>query len=54
MIKQGEEHGPWVQYHDNGQVFARGAFKDGIEVGTWELFEADGTLTERRVYPYEE
>ena len=27
-LKNGEKHGPWVQYHDNGQLESKGTFKD--------------------------
>jgi hypothetical protein len=31
-FKDGKEHGPWVTYHDNGQLWFRGTVKDGVKV----------------------
>ena len=28
-IRIGKKHGPWVFYHDNGQLDSEGTFKDG-------------------------
>ena len=28
-IRNGKKDGPWVRYHDNGQLFMKGTYKDG-------------------------
>ena len=28
-VKNGKKHGPWVSYHDNGQLWFEGTYKDG-------------------------
>jgi len=32
-IKDGKKHGPWVSYHDNGQLLGKGTYKDGERDG---------------------
>ncbi len=32
-IRNGKEEGPWVYYHDNGQLWSKGTYKDGKEDG---------------------
>jgi hypothetical protein len=27
-FRNGKKHGPWVKYHDNGQLASKGSFKD--------------------------
>ena len=31
-FRNGEKEGPWVEYHDNGQLWSKGTFKDGKKV----------------------
>jgi antitoxin component YwqK of YwqJK toxin-antitoxin module len=38
----GKEHGPWRDYHENGQLAAEGEYADGVEVGTWHYWDARG------------
>ena len=30
-FRNGKKHGPWVSYHDNGQVFSQGTYKNDKE-----------------------
>src|SRR5262245_28532295 len=39
---QGEESGPWVLYHPNGQRAAAGSYADGMRSGPWATFFPDG------------
>ena len=41
-IKNGNKVGPWVRYHDNGQLKEKGTFKDGEKVGSWVHYTSDG------------
>ena len=34
-FKNGKEDGPWVRYHDNGQLAGEGTYKDGEKDGPW-------------------
>ncbi len=34
--------GPYESFHDNGQLAARGQYKEGHEVGVWEYWLRDG------------
>jgi antitoxin component YwqK of YwqJK toxin-antitoxin module len=43
-FKDGKEHGPWVSYHDNGQVFSQGTYKNDKEDGPWVVYYKNGQL----------
>jgi len=42
--KDGKRDGPWVSYHDNGQLFQKGSYKDGNADGPWVGYMKDGTV----------
>ena len=42
-FRRGKEHGPWVWYHENGQLSWKGTYKDGKKEGPWVFFNKDGT-----------
>jgi antitoxin component YwqK of YwqJK toxin-antitoxin module len=37
-LKDGERHGPWEWYHENGQLGGKGSYKDGEMDGPWEEY----------------
>jgi hypothetical protein len=43
-FKDGKEHGPWVSYHDNGQVFSQGTYKNGKWDGPYISYHDNGQL----------
>ena len=43
-FKNGEQEGPWVSYHDNGQLWQKGDYKNGKEEGTWVWYHVNGQL----------
>ena len=43
-FKDGKEDGPWVRYHDNGQLSYKGTYKDGMEEGPWVRYYENGQL----------
>jgi len=43
-FKNGVRDGPWVGYHDNGQLGFRGAYKDGEPEGPWVEYHDNGQL----------
>ena len=43
-IKDGKLEGPWVSFHDNGQLSVKGAYKDGKLEGPWVGFFDNGQL----------
>jgi len=45
-LKDGKLEGPWVEYHDNGQLLSKGTYKDGEEDGLWGTYLADRTVWE--------
>ena len=38
----GKENGPWVNYHDNGQLWEKGTYKDGKRDGPWVFYRENG------------
>ena len=46
QIKDGVKDGPWVYYHDNGQLRSEGDYKNGKEDGPWVGYHKDGTVNE--------
>ena len=53
-IKDGKRHGPWVKYHENGQLSAKGTFKDGGRDGPWVWYNEDGTVDEEYTGPFKD
>jgi antitoxin component YwqK of YwqJK toxin-antitoxin module len=43
-LKNGRFDGPWVYYHDNGQLLSKGTYKDGRKVGSWVSYHDNGQL----------
>lgn len=43
-IKNGEEEGTWIRYHDNGQLYSKGNYKNGLEHGAWVFYYSNGLL----------
>ena len=49
-FKDGKKDGPWVAYHDNGQLYYRGTFKDGERDGPWVAYRDNGQLSSEGTY----
>ena len=43
-FRNGKKDGPWVKYHDNGQLWSKGIYKDGERDGPWVSYNEDGTV----------
>ena len=43
-IKNGKRDGPWVSYHENGQLSSKGPYKNGRREGPWVINLDDGTV----------
>ena len=43
-FRNGKKDGPWVKYHDNGQLWSKGIYKDGDRDGSWVWFHDNGTV----------
>jgi len=37
-------------YYDNGQVFRKGSFKDGLKDGPWSIYDKKGTMMDEVVF----
>ena len=45
LFKDGKKEGPWVRYHDNGQLREKGTFKDGTAPRCrWRTSARQGTI----------
>ena len=53
-FKDGKKDGPWVRYHDNGQLWEKGTYKDGKEEGPWVSYNEDGTVNEEYTGTYKD
>ena len=49
-FKDGKKHGPWVWYHDNGQLWRKGTYKDGERDGPWVEYHDNGQLWRKGAY----
>ena len=47
QLKDGERHGYWEQYHDDGSLSSKGNYIDGIPDGLAETFYPNGQLKNR-------
>jgi hypothetical protein len=43
-LKNGKPEGPWVIYHDNGQLQGKGDIKNLEREGPWVFYSEDGTV----------
>ena len=49
-IKNGKKDGPWIEYHDNGQLWSKGTYKDGKRVGPYVRYYANGQLSTKGTF----
>jgi hypothetical protein len=49
-FRDGKRVGPWVKYHDNGQLYSKGTIKDGKEDGPWVRYWDNGKLESKGIY----
>jgi antitoxin component YwqK of YwqJK toxin-antitoxin module len=49
-FKNGKEHGPWVYYHDNGQLWKKGNYKNGEKEGLGVFHHQNGHLGSKGNY----
>jgi len=49
-FKDGKRDGPWVSYHDNGQLHWKGTYKDGEWDGPWVNYWDNGQLQSKKIY----
>jgi antitoxin component YwqK of YwqJK toxin-antitoxin module len=50
-FRKGKKHGPWVSYHDNGQLEFKGTFKNGKWDGPWVNYNKDGIVDKKTQGP---
>ena len=49
-IEDGKQDGPWVGYHDNGQLMFTVTFKHGMPDGPWVLYHDNGQALSKGTY----
>jgi antitoxin component YwqK of YwqJK toxin-antitoxin module len=49
-LKDGKWDGPYVRYHDNGQLESKGTYKDGKEDGPYVSYYDNGQLKIKTTY----
>ena len=45
-----KEQGPWKEYYQNGQMKAKGTYKDGKRIGEWVFYHPTGKVEQKGVY----
>ena len=45
-----KRHGPFTSYDESGRKTMQGAYADGVRVGTWTWYNADGSIQKTQVY----
>ena len=53
-LKEGKFDGPFVEYHENGQIFEKGTYKDGNKEGHWVWYMPNGTFIPQISGTYED
>ena len=43
-LKNGNQEGQWVRYHENGQLFYKVEYKNGEREGPWVVYHKNGQL----------
>ena len=43
-------YGPYVSYHENGQLWVKGTYKAGARDGAYEVYRENGQLEESGIY----
>ena len=49
-VKTGRKDGPWIRYHNTGQLKDKGTYKDGKREGAWVAYYSDGRLRFKGTY----
>ena len=50
QIQDGKRVGPWIWYHENGQVMYKGTYTDGKQDGLWIQYYSNGQLSSKGTY----
>ena len=49
-FRNGKKEGPWVRYHDNGQLSSKRTYKNGEKDGPWVGYWSNGQLFYKGTY----
>ena len=50
--KNGEIHGEYVKYHNNGSILTKGTFRKGLYINNWFFYDENNNLIEEKRYNY--
>ncbi len=50
MDAAGNEQGPWEEFHPNGQLKAKGEYKDAKRIGEWVFYHVSGKTEQKGKY----
>ena len=53
-FKDGKKDGPSIEYHDNGQLLAKGNYKNGKTEGPWVEYHKNGQLWNKGTFKNDE
>ena len=48
--RNGEKHGLWEHYFENGNLYSIGLYKNGMRSGNWEFYYSNGGLRDKKLY----
>ena len=46
----GNLHGPYISYYENGRIEVSGYYEKGHKIGSWKWYDSSGILTKERTY----
>ena len=49
-INTGKKEGIWEEYYDNGKLWSKGSYKNGVLEGYWEYYHDNGQLMSKGLY----
>ena len=49
-LKDGQKHGRYLEYYENGAVKLKGRFKKDVQTGTWKYFDREGNLISKKMF----
>ncbi|MDJ0645541.1 MAG: DUF3352 domain-containing protein [Flavobacteriaceae bacterium] len=49
-LKDGQKHGRYYEYYENGEVKVKGRFKQDKQVGTWRHYDLKGNLIKKKKF----
>lgn len=48
--EKGLRDGPWIEYYEDGKLYAEGTYKSGLRIGKWKFYYRSGKLEQEGVF----